>query len=79
MKIVVAGTGYVGLSNAILLAQHNEVHAVDIVQAKVDLINNKKSPIVDKEIEEYLATKESVGNKKPVTLMDIAISKSPGL
>lgn len=58
MKIVVAGTGYVGLSNAILLAQHNEVHAVDIIQAKVDLINNKKSPIVDKEIEEYLATKE---------------------
>ncbi len=58
MKIVVAGTGYVGLSNAILLAQHNEVHAVDIVQAKVDLINNKKSPIVDKEIEEYLATKK---------------------
>ncbi|MEE1166523.1 MAG: nucleotide sugar dehydrogenase [Treponema sp.] len=58
MKIVVAGTGYVGLSNAILLAQHNEVHAVDIIQAKVDLINNKKSPIVDKEIEEYLATKK---------------------
>ena len=58
MKIAVAGTGYVGLSNAILLAQHNEVHAVDIIQAKVDLINNKKSPIVDKEIEEYLATKK---------------------
>jgi len=57
MKIAVAGTGYVGLSNAILLAQHNEVVAVDLVQAKVDLINNKKSPIVDKEIEEYLAEK----------------------
>ncbi len=57
MKIAVAGTGYVGLSNAILLAQHNEVYAVDIMQEKVDLINNKKSPIVDKEIEEYLATK----------------------
>ena len=50
MKIAVAGTGYVGLSNAILLAQHNEVYAVDIVQEKVDLINNKKSPIIDKEI-----------------------------
>ena len=58
MKIAVAGTGYVGLSNAILLAQHNEVYAVDIVQEKVDLINNKKSPIIDKEIEEYLATKD---------------------
>lgn len=58
MKIVVSGTGYVGLSNAIILAQHNEVNAVDIIQEKVDLINNKKSPIVDKEIEEYLATKK---------------------
>lgn len=58
MKIAVAGTGYVGLSNAILLAQNNEVYAVDIVQEKVDLINNKKSPIVDKEIEEYLASKK---------------------
>ncbi len=58
MKITVAGTGYVGLSNAILLAQNNEVTAVDVVQSKVDLINSKKSPIVDKEIEEYLATKK---------------------
>lgn len=58
MKIAVAGTGYVGLSVAILLAQHNEVKAVDIVPAKVDMINSKKSPIVDKEIEEYLATKK---------------------
>ena len=55
MKIAVAGTGYVGLANAILLAQKNEVFAVDIITEKVDLINNKKSPIVDKEIEEYLA------------------------
>ena len=58
MKIVVSGTGYVGLSNAIILAQHNEVKAVDIIQEKVYLINNKKSPIIDKEIEEYLATKK---------------------
>lgn len=58
MKIAVAGAGYVGLSNAILLSQHNEVFATDIIQAKVDLINSKKSPIVDKEIEEYLANKK---------------------
>lgn len=58
MKIAIAGTGYVGLSNAILLSQHNEVVAIDIIQEKVDIINNKKSPIVDLEIEEYLATKE---------------------
>ena len=58
MKIAVAGTGYVGLSNAILLAQHNEVVALDIIQDKVNLINNKISPIVDNEIEEYLATKK---------------------
>lgn len=58
MKIAVAGTGYVGLSNAILLSQHNEVFATDIIQAKVDLINSKKSPIIDKEIEEYLANKK---------------------
>ena len=58
MKIAVAGTGYVGLSIATLLSQHNEVLAVDIVPEKVDLINQRKSPIIDKEIEEYLATKD---------------------
>ena len=58
MKIAVAGTGYVGLSIATLLSQHNEVMAVDIVPEKVDLINQRKSPIIDKEIEEYLATKD---------------------
>lgn len=57
-KIAVAGTGYVGLSMAVLLAQHHQVTAVDIISEKVDLINAKKSPIQDKEIEEFLATKE---------------------
>ena len=58
MKIAVAGTGYVGLSNAVLLAQHNNVVAVDIIQSKVDSINAKKSPIVDKEIEDFLKNKK---------------------
>ncbi|KAA6208744.1 nucleotide sugar dehydrogenase [Avibacterium paragallinarum] len=57
-KFTIVGTGYVGLSNAILLAQHNQVIALDIIQDKIDLINNKKSPIRDCEIEEYLTTKE---------------------
>lgn len=54
-KIAIAGTGYVGLSLAVLLSQNNEVTAVDLLQEKVDLINQRKSPIVDKEIEAYLA------------------------
>lgn len=56
-KIAVAGTGYVGLSNAVLLAQHNEVHALDVIPEKVEMINQRKSPIVDKELEEYLRDK----------------------
>jgi len=57
MKIAIAGTGYVGLSNAMLLAQHNEVVAVDIIEEKINLLNNNKSPITDTEIEDFLSNK----------------------
>ena len=82
MKISVAGTGYVGLSNAVILSQHNKVYAVDVVESKVDLINSKKSPIVDKELEEYLSTKSldliaTTDGDKAYSESDIVIVATP--
>lgn len=82
MKIAIAGTGYVGLSMAILLSQHNCVTAVDIMPEKVEMINNRKSPISDKEIEEYLAEKElnltaTVDYKKAYADADIVVISTP--
>ena len=82
MTIAIAGTGYVGLSNAILMAQHHKVYAVDIVPEKVDLINQKKSPIVDKEIEEYLAEKDldltaTLDGKKAYSEADFVVIAAP--
>ena len=81
-KIAVAGTGYVGLSIATLLAQHNEVVAVDIIPEKVDMINNRKSPIQDDYIEEYLATKElhlraTLDAKEAYTDADFVVIAAP--
>lgn len=58
MKIAIAGTGYVGLSNAVLLSQHNDVTAVDVIPEKVDMVNRRKSPIADAYIEDYLKNKK---------------------
>ncbi|MFA9457601.1 nucleotide sugar dehydrogenase [Halalkalibacter sp. AB-rgal2] len=82
MKITIAGTGYVGLSNAVLLAQHNEVVALDIVQEKVDMINNRHSPIVDQEIEDFLATKElnltaTTNNEEAIQGADFVLISTP--
>ena len=81
-NIAVAGTGYVGLSNSILLAQRNKVFAVDIVPEKVELINNKKSPIVDKEIEDYLLNKKlnleaTVDGKKAYSEAEFVVIATP--
>lgn len=82
MKIAVAGTGYVGLSNAVMLAQNNEVYAVDIVKEKVELINARKSPIADREIEEYLANRElnlvaTTNGEKAYSEADFVIISTP--
>lgn len=81
-KIAVAGTGYVGLSNAILLAQHQQVQAVDVLQEKVDKINRKESPIIDKEIQQYLAEKDldltaTVDGKSAYSQADFVIISTP--
>ncbi|MDD1796026.1 nucleotide sugar dehydrogenase [Enterovibrio sp. ZSDZ42] len=82
MKIAVAGTGYVGLSNAMLLAQHNHVVAVDIVKEKVDMLNNGVSPIVDKDIENFLTKKElrfyaTLDSREAYAWADIVIVATP--
>ncbi|MFC6465177.1 nucleotide sugar dehydrogenase [Marinilactibacillus sp. GCM10026970] len=75
MNITVVGMGYVGLSNAILLAQNNQVKALEVVEEKVNLINNKKSPIVDKEIENYLSNKDL--DLEATSSKEIAYSHNP--
>ena len=75
MKIAIAGTGYVGLSLAVLLSQHHEVTAVDVIPEKVDLLNNWKSPIQDEYIEKYLAEHEQRSLKLKATLDGAAAYK----
>ena len=75
MKIAVAGTGYVGLSIAVLLAQHNSVTAVDVISAKVEQINKRISPIADAEMEEYLSTLGGLGLKERVQGWDTITRK----
>ncbi len=82
MNIAVAGTGYVGLSNAVLLAQNNTVTAVDIISEKINMINQRRSPIVDKEIEEYLSEKKlnltaTTDSKKAYSNADFVIISTP--
>lgn len=82
MQIAVAGTGYVGLSIAVLLAQHHKVYAVDIVPEKVELINMRKSPIVDEKIEEYMSTKQldliaTLDAKMAYSAADIVVIAAP--
>ena len=82
MKITVIGMGYVGLSNAILLAQHNQVTAVDIVPEKVEMINRRESPIVDREIQEYLNNKQltlsaSMDYEQALSCVDYVIISTP--
>ena len=82
MKIVVVGLGYVGLSNAVLLAQHNEVIGVDISQERVDAVNARKSPIIDAELSEYLSEKDlnlsaSCNFKEQLTNADFVIISTP--
>ena len=82
MKITVAGIGYVGLSNAILLSQHNEVYAIDIDEKRVNMINNRRSPIIDPEIDQFLKRPElnltaTVDAKEAYTGADYIIIATP--